>query len=145
MLGSPDLHFLLPLPAYRPPPPSHTFPPLAVTMLLLGPPSFPPSPWVSSHRLSRQDFFPPVEGYLFFFPCCPLFFPNSKVLGIKTQTDTKSFPVCIAKVYLVLLHHPETMRLFISACFGERVGCPLLPLPCRSQAECFLGILNKFA
>lgn len=71
----------LPLPSPRarspPPPPSHTFPPLAITTLLRGPPFFPPLLRVSSHRVSRQHFFPPVEGT---FPPTPFCLDCSRFL-----------------------------------------------------------------
>lgn len=138
LLGSPEPSFP-PFPdCLLPPPPSHTFPPLAVTMLLPGPPSFPPSPPVSSHRLSRQDFFPPVEDTFFI---CSAVLSFSCFLTSWTKKNAnrkiKGFSARITEVYLVFPHCYERTSLFVSTCFGERVDRPSLLLPRRLQAECF--------
>lgn len=131
------LHFLLPC-LLAPSPITHvsTFSRHHATP---RPALFPPSPWVSSHRLSRQDFFPP-DGST---PPLPRHLSRiSNLLGLKMQTHRMLF-TRLSEIGWVLLHHPETVRLFIRSCFQEGVGCPPLFLPRRLQASCF-SILNKF-
>lgn len=119
-------------PACSPPPPSHTFPPLAVTMLLRGPPSFlprrgsPPTD-LAARIFSRLTELPPPPRHLSRI---------SNLLGLKMQTHRMVF-TRLSEVGWVLHHHPETARLFIRSCFQEGVGCPPLFLPRRLQASGF--------
>lgn len=82
--ASPGLHFLLPC-LLAPSPITHvsTFSRHHATP---RPALFPPSPWVSSHRFSRQDFFPPVGA-----PPPPHVSRISNHLGLKMQTHRKAF------------------------------------------------------
>lgn len=75
-------------PACSPPPPSHTFPPLAVTMLLRGPPSFLPRRGSPPTDVAARIFSRLSELTL---PPHPHVSRISNLLGLKMQTHRKAF------------------------------------------------------
>lgn len=72
--------------ACSPPPPSHTFPPLAVTMLLRGPPSFLPR-----HGSPPTDLAARIFSRLSELTPTPHVSRISNLLGLKMQTHRKAF------------------------------------------------------
>lgn len=128
-------------PACSPPPPSHvsTF---SRHHAAPRPALFPPSPWVSSHRLSRQDFFSRPDGA---HPLLPHRSRISNPLGLKMQTHRKLFfSPGLPRFGGCFTTTPRPLRLFIRSCFGEAVGCPPLFSPASASGQWFFSILNKF-